>query len=276
MSALTSTMASAASSIDAESTIADDNLQTPDAREETEDVSMYCSRATWHMAPELRQIRERDEAGGEKLEMLGVALQNLTVTGIGGDATFNENVVSQFSLFHRSNTKSKTKTIIDNSFGCVKPGEMLLVLGQPGAGCTSLLNVLSNNRLGYKGVTEDVSFGSMSVKEAKQYRGQIVMNTMEEILFPTLTVEDTIDFAARMKVPYYVPPGITTHEEYVQSYKDFLMRSVGISHTATTKVGDAFISAERGNVSPFWNASRLVRARRQGGGCLPGRSPGLN
>jgi hypothetical protein len=140
-------MASAASSIDAESTIADDNLQTPDAKEEMEDVSIYCSRATWHMAPELRQIRERDEAGGEKLKMLGVAWQNLTVTGVGGDATFNENVVSQFPLFHRSNKRSKTKTIIDNSFGCVKPREMLLVLGQPSAGCTSLLNVLSNNSL---------------------------------------------------------------------------------------------------------------------------------
>lgn len=30
------------------------------------------------MAAELRQIRERDEAGGEKLNMLGVAWQNLT------------------------------------------------------------------------------------------------------------------------------------------------------------------------------------------------------
>ncbi|GKZ21553.1 hypothetical protein AbraIFM66951_005241 [Aspergillus brasiliensis] len=136
-------MVSAASSIDVESTIADDNLQTPDAREETEDVSIYCSGATWHMAPELRQIRERDEAGGEKLKLLGVAC----------------------------NKRSETKTIIDNSFGSVKPGEMLLVLGRPGAGCTSLLNMLSNSRLGYKEVAGDVSFGSMSAKEAKQYCG---------------------------------------------------------------------------------------------------------
>ncbi|GKZ36307.1 hypothetical protein AbraIFM66950_007341 [Aspergillus brasiliensis] len=135
-------MASAASGNDAESTIADDNLQTPDAKEETEDVSIYCSGATWHMAPELCRIRERDEAGGEKLKLFGVAY----------------------------NKRSETKTIIDNSFGCVKPEEMLLVLGRPGAQCTSLLNVLSNNCLGYKEVAGDVSFGSMSAKEAKQYR----------------------------------------------------------------------------------------------------------
>ena len=50
---------------------------------------------------------------------------------------------------------------------------MLLVLGNPGAGCTSLLNILSNHRLGYAEIEGDVSFGSMSSDEAKAYRGQI-------------------------------------------------------------------------------------------------------
>jgi ATP-binding cassette subfamily G (WHITE) protein 2 (SNQ2) len=52
---------------------------------------------------------------------------------------------------------------------------MLLVLGNPGAGCTSLLNILSNRRLGYAEVNGDVSFGSMSSEEAMNYRGQIIM-----------------------------------------------------------------------------------------------------
>ncbi|TGO45117.1 hypothetical protein BCON_0421g00040 [Botryotinia convoluta] len=116
----------------------------------------------------------------------------------------------------------------------------MLVLGRPGSGCTTLLNVLSNNRLGYEGITGDVSFGNMSANEAEQYRGQIIMNNEEEIMFPTLSVEDTIIFAARMKTPYHLPPGIKTAEEYAQFNKDFLLRSVGISHTASTKVGDAF------------------------------------
>ncbi len=52
---------------------------------------------------------------------------------------------------------------------------MLLVLGNPGAGCTTLLNILSNRRLGYAEIDGEVSFGSMTSEEAKQYRGQIVM-----------------------------------------------------------------------------------------------------
>jgi ATP-binding cassette subfamily G (WHITE) protein 2 (SNQ2) len=52
---------------------------------------------------------------------------------------------------------------------------MLLVLGNPGAGCTTLLNILSNRCLGYAKIDGEVLFGSMSSEEAKSYRGQIVM-----------------------------------------------------------------------------------------------------
>ncbi|KAE8388163.1 ABC-2 type transporter-domain-containing protein [Aspergillus alliaceus] len=239
-------MASGSSSTDDELTIAGNGVQSADAKADTENSSILRTGTTWHMAPELRQIRERDEDGGEKPKMLGVAWHNLTIKGVGGNAMFNENVLSQLFPFHGRGKGAKTRTIIDRSFGCVKPGEMLLVLGRPGAGCTTLLNVLANHRLGYEEVTGDVSYGNMSAVEARQYRGQIVMNTEEEIFFPTLTVEDTIDFAARMKVPYQLPPGITSHEEYVQLHKDFLLRSVGISHTAGTKVGDAFIRGVSG------------------------------
>lgn len=51
---------------------------------------------------------------------------------------------------------------------------MLLVLGNPGAGCTTLLNMLSNRRLGYAEIDGEVMFGSMSSDEAKSYRGQII------------------------------------------------------------------------------------------------------
>ncbi|CAG9946232.1 unnamed protein product [Clonostachys rosea f. rosea IK726] len=200
----------------------------------------------WHLAPELQAMRERNEEVGNRPRKLGITWNNLTVKGIGADASFNENVVSQFYPFHGGAKDAPMKTIIDNSSGCVKPGEMLLVLGRPGSGCTSLLSVLANNRRGFEEVTGDVYFGSMAAEEAKRYRAQIIMNTEEEIFYPSLTVEATIDFATRMKVPFHLPPGIKTREEYAQAYKDFLLRSVNISHTKHTKVGDAFIRGVSG------------------------------
>lgn len=232
--------------MDTEPTTADETLHPADIDDETEKASISRTRTAWHMAPEVHRMKDRDEEGGEKPRKLGVTWKNLTVKGVGGNATFNENVLSQFFPFRKGSKGVQPRTIIEDSYGCVKPGEMLLVLGRPGAGCTTLLNVLANNRLGYEEVTGDVNYGNMSAEEAKQYRGQIIMNTEDEIFFPNLTVEDTIEFAARMKVPYHLPPGIKTHEEYVQFYKDFLLRSVGIAHTARTKVGDAFIRGVSG------------------------------
>lgn len=164
------------------------------------------------MADEVRALNARSEQAGDKPRRLGVTWENLTITGIDSDATFNENVISQLYPFSKGGKSAPIKIIIDNSFdnsfGSVRPGEMLLVLGRLGTGCTTLLNVLSNNRLGYKEITGDVKFGTMTPKEAACYRGQIIMNTEEEVFYPMLTVENTIQFAARNKVPRHLPPKI--------------------------------------------------------------------
>lgn len=202
--------------------------------------------ADWPITQDVQSLKQRTDTDGSKPRKLGVTWKNLTVKGISTDAVFNENVLSQYNPFGKSNKNVPMKTIIDNSYGSVKPGEMLLVLGQPGAGCTSLLSMLSNNRLGYAEVTGEVSFGAMSSDEAKNYRGQIIMNTEEEIFFPTLTVGETLDFANRMKVPFHLPTGIETAEEYAQIQKEFLLKSLGITHTHDTKVGDAYIRGVSG------------------------------
>ncbi|KAJ3527075.1 hypothetical protein NM208_g2742 [Fusarium decemcellulare] len=239
-------MSASSSTVDQESIAAYQTDHAADMDSGLDKTISYREKMTWHMANEMQMIQQRDEESGEKPKKLGVSWTNLTVKGVGADATFNENVLSQLYPFHKSNKTEPMKTIIENSNGCVKPGEMLLVLGRPGSGCTTLLSVLANNRRGYEEVTGDVHYGNMAAAEAKQYRGQIIMNTEEEICFPTLTVEATIDFASRMKVPFHLPPGTKTHEEYAQFYKDFLLRSVGISHTTHTKVGDAFIRGVSG------------------------------
>ncbi|KAF4998964.1 hypothetical protein FGRMN_2763 [Fusarium graminum] len=236
-------MSSSSSTVDQES-ITPDNAEV--LHSGLEKTMSYRNKQSWHMAPEMHMIQQRDEQAGEKPKKLGVSWTNLTVKGVSADATFNENVLSQLYPFHKKDKTDPIKTIIDNSSGCVKPGEMLLVLGRPGSGCTTLLSVLGNNRRGYKEVTGDVHYGNMDARQAQQYRGQIVMNTEDEIFFPTLSVEATIDFAARMKVPFHLPADVKTHEDYAQFYKDFLLRSVGISHTAHTKVGDAFIRGVSG------------------------------
>ncbi|KAI4160960.1 MAG: hypothetical protein LQ342_005245 [Letrouitia transgressa] len=203
----------------------------------------------WALMPDVKNYAERGEKDNFKGRKLGVTWKNLTVKGVGADAAFNENVVSQFNIprnISEARHGPPLNTILDDNHGCVKPGEMLLVLGRPGSGCTSLLKMLANRRHGYAEVNGDVSFGSMTAKQALQFRGQIVMNTEEELFFPTLTVGQTVDFATRMKVPYHKFSDQKKDKDFQQDYRDFLMRCMGITHTETTKVGNEFVRGVSG------------------------------
>lgn len=198
----------------------------------------------WDLMPEVKATQERGERDHLKGRKLGVTWKNLNIKGVGADAAFNENVLSQFNISQQikeSRHPAPLKAIVSNSHGCVKPGEMLLVLGRPGSGCTSLLKILSNKRQGYAEINGDVSFGSLNAKEAEQYRGQIVMNTEDEIFFPTLTVGQTIDFATRMKVPFHLPSNMSKDIDFQKEQRTFLLNSMGIAHTEDTRVGDEFI-----------------------------------
>jgi ATP-binding cassette subfamily G (WHITE) protein 2 (SNQ2) len=130
----------------------------------------------------VRDYRRALEAKGVPCRRLGVEWNAVTVTGQGADTAFHDDVLSQFNIVSAIKTARKpapTKTILDESFGLVKPGEMMLVLARPGGGSTTLLRVLSNQRTGYSSVQGDVMYGSMDHKEAAQFRGQIVMNGEE-------------------------------------------------------------------------------------------------
>ncbi|CAI7573472.1 unnamed protein product [Penicillium pancosmium] len=202
----------------------------------------------WHMTHRVIRNAQRDEAAGFKRRELGVTWQNLSVEVLAAEAAVKENMLSQFNvpqLIKDFRRKPPLKSILSDSHGCVKPGEMLLVLGRPGSGCTTLLKMLANRREGYHTVKGDVQFGNMSSEEALNYHGQIVMNTEEELFYPRLTVGQTMDFATRLKVPFHLPEG-AKKEDYNAESMEFLLESMGISHTADTKVGNEFVRGVSG------------------------------
>jgi ABC-type multidrug transport system ATPase subunit len=184
-----------------------------------------------------------------KPRRLGITWAGLTVKAVAADAIIHENFASQYNILQKicdSGRKPPLRTILDSSHGCVKPGEMLLVLGRPGSGCTTLLSILANRRRGYTSVDGEVHYGSIPAADAAQYRGQIVMNTEDELFFPSLTVGQTMDFATRLKVPFDASPDTASTEKLRKETRDFLLASMGIGHAQSTKLGDEFIRGVSG------------------------------
>ncbi|KAI9043311.1 uncharacterized protein KD926_003841 [Aspergillus affinis] len=203
----------------------------------------------WPLTYRLEDMLRRDRDSGFPPRNLGVTWSNLTVKAKSAESAVNENIFTQFDVIgrmKRRHQKRPPKEILHKSHGCVKPGEMLLVLGRPGSGCTTLLNMLANRRAGYDEIEGDVWYGNMRHDEASHYKGQIIMNTEEEIFFPTLTVGQTLDFATKLKVPQKLPTTVRNTEDYRVEMKEFLLESLGISHTKETKVGDPYIRGVSG------------------------------
>lgn len=222
-------------------TSSDDSSQSHDHSVEKSDT----------LRADVNNYRIRNSPPGISSRELGVTWKDLTVKVRSADTAIHENVLSQFNILdavRQGRRKPDLTTILDSSHGCVKPGEMLLVLGRPGSGCTTLLNLLANRRLGYKSLTGDVHYGSLAAGEAEKYRGQIVMNTEDELFFPSLTVGQTIDFATRLKTPHVAAGSMSPgdKEGLRLENRDFLLRSMGIEHTINTKVGNEYVRGVSG------------------------------
>ena len=98
----------------------------------------------------------------EKVRHVGLVFRHLTVRGFGIGAALQQTLRDRFlglprfikALISRDPKKIADKhairTIINGFTGCIKPGEMLLVLGRPGSGCSTLLKVLPTNALDTK------------------------------------------------------------------------------------------------------------------------------
>ncbi|KAF2864334.1 ABC transporter-like protein [Piedraia hortae CBS 480.64] len=179
---------------------------------------------------------------------VGVLYRNLTVKGTGSTATFVRTlphaVLGTFGpdLYHLlcryipplRRRGEQTRVLLHDFNGCVRPGEMLLVLGRPGAGCSTFLKSISNDRASFTSVEGNVSYGGISAeKQKKTYRGEVNYNPEDDVHFPSLNVWQTLKFALMTKTKKKARPDVLI-------IADALMKMFGIQHTRLTVVGDEY------------------------------------
>ncbi|KAJ1847199.1 ATP-binding cassette transporter snq2, partial [Coemansia sp. RSA 2703] len=137
------------------------------------------------------------------------------------------------------------RQILRGFSGEVKEGEMLLVLGQPGAGCSTLLRVLGNHRASYKRITGTVSYGGLTASEVQRhYRGEVAYNQEDDTHYPMLTVRRTLDFAITCKTPS--SQVLRDASAYQRDMLAMLLDVYGLQGCADTVVGDAFLRGVSG------------------------------
>jgi ATP-binding cassette subfamily G (WHITE) protein 2 (SNQ2) len=191
----------------------------------------------------LRGDRVAAEAEGIKSKEVGVLWKNLSVRGLGGSRmyvqTFPDMLLSWVNPIAyvnwlipclKTSNRSKQVSILQDFRGVVKPGEMVLVLGRPGSGCTTFLKVIANQRFGYTGVDGEVNYGTFDAQTfQKRYRGEAVYNAEDEsgTMLPTLTVKQTLDFALDCKVPGKRPAGLS-RKEFKDKVVNMLLRMFNI------------------------------------------------
>ncbi|CAO3658990.1 hypothetical protein G6F70_000758 [Rhizopus microsporus] len=191
----------------------------------------------------LNGLRDEHDSAGHLPKNLGVSWKNLTVKGYAPDTHTIPTVFSflQFWKFFGVGVSKNKKNILHNLTGHCKEGEMLLVLGRPGAGCTTFLKVIANMRGSYTDVEGDVSYGGIDADTfAKRYRGQVCYNEEEDQHYPTLTAKQTLQFALRLKTPGNRLPN-ETKKEFVNKILYMLGNMLGLTKQMNTMVGNAYV-----------------------------------
>ncbi|WWC86557.1 uncharacterized protein L201_001434 [Kwoniella dendrophila CBS 6074] len=182
----------------------------------------------------------------------GISYSGLSVHGFGSDADYQKTVSNiPLSLVSSardlvSNRKRKVH-ILNDMDGVLESGEMLVVLGPPGSGCTTLLKTIAGEHNGiFLNEDAEINYRGLTPKEMHgRFRGEAIYTAEVDVHFPGMTVGETLQFAAEARAPRN-PPGGLSRIEFATHFRDVIMSVFGISHTVNTKVGNDFIRGVSG------------------------------
>jgi ABC-type multidrug transport system fused ATPase/permease subunit len=158
-------------------------IDMPDECEEKDPFDTTSSEWTYggHLAASLRSednTRKRPQSAETS-----VLFDNLRIIGAGSGATYQDSVgetaLGPVKLVQSllSRKKDPEKTILHGIDGVVRAGEMLLVLGRPGSGCSTLLKNLAGFNEGYVRYEGEVKYNGVDVDIIKRrFRADVAYN----------------------------------------------------------------------------------------------------
>nr|VDD18470.1 unnamed protein product [Brassica oleracea] len=134
-------------------------------------------------------------------------------------------------------TSSAEKEILSGINGSVSPGEVLALMGPSGSGKTTLLSLLGGR------ISQSAIGGSITYNDkpySKYLKSKIGFVTQDDVLFPHLTVKETLTYAARLRLPK------TLTREQKEQRAIGVIQELGLERCQDTMIGGAFVRGVSG------------------------------
>lgn len=149
---------------------------------EPNDPSMDPTSDSFDLTKFLRSFRHYLEGEGIEMKQLSVVYKNLSVYGSGAALQLQKTVTDMLMAPIRpqqfvSFGKKERKQILHSFDGIIKAGELCVVLGRPGSGCSTLLKALTGELHGLDTDESEIHYnGIEQQKVIKEFKGETVYN----------------------------------------------------------------------------------------------------
>lgn len=138
---------------------------------------------------------------------------------------------SNIALVVNDGTGEGTKRILSSQGGSAQPGELLAVMGSSGAGKSTLLDILAGRLpLGVEGIAGQI-FTNGEVVQPALFRRRSGYVMQSDALFPLLTVRETFQYAASLRISN------ATYEQKMEAAEN-LIKLLGLEKCADGIVGN--------------------------------------
>ncbi|XP_039113860.1 ABC transporter G family member 22-like isoform X2 [Dioscorea cayenensis subsp. rotundata] len=143
----------------------------------------------------------------------------------------------KYKVITKGVTSTSEKEIIQGITGSASPGEVLALMGPSGSGKTTLLSLLGRR------ITGEISEGSITYNDepySKSLNRRIGFVTQDDVLFPHLTVKETLTYAALLRLPKTM-----TKQQKKERALDVIFE-LGLERCQETMIGGAFVRGVSG------------------------------
>ncbi|OMO68667.1 ABC transporter-like protein [Corchorus olitorius] len=142
-----------------------------------------------------------------------------------------------YKVIIKGMTTSEERDILYGISGAVNPGEVLALMGPSGSGKTTLLNLLGG-RLNQSAVGGSITYNDQPY--SKFLKSRIGFVTQDDVLFPHLTVKETLTYAALLRLPK------TLTKQQKEKRAIDVIYELGLERCQDTMIGGSFVRGVSG------------------------------